>query len=77
MLLLGSCFQVTPALQDNAQNTVHLEINYTVTVAACEQACVNCSRTLADKNQLGPAQPHGPGWTQPGKILKKILLKNM
>jgi hypothetical protein len=62
-------------LQDNAQNTVHLEINYTVTVAACEQACVNCSRTLADKNQLGPAQPHGPGWAQPKKgSFKKYVI---
>ena len=34
MLLLGSCFQVTLALQDNAQNTVHLEFNYMVAVAS-------------------------------------------
>jgi len=34
MLLLESCFQVTPALQDNAQNTVHLEFNYMVVVAS-------------------------------------------
>jgi len=34
MLPLESCFQVTPALQGNAQNTVHLEFNYIVAVAS-------------------------------------------
>jgi hypothetical protein len=36
---------------------------------------VNCSRTLADKNQLGPAQLHGRVGPSPKKNLKKFFSK--
>jgi hypothetical protein len=49
MLLLESCFQVTPALQDNAQNIMHLEFNYMVVVASVRDIFTHAGRNESSR----------------------------
>ena len=80
MLLLESCFQVTPALQDNAQNTVHLEFNYMVSVASVRDLFTHAGRNESSGVTGLASYPARPARSSPKKIYilsSKIISKKI